>query len=400
MGIGPHELRNATKSRGGIPNFWVHSRVKFLLNPAGRMRPFGYNPKLCYDGSQTPSLRDDLHMGMLEQHKDESRFAGHKKLWKEWLGGNEITKRLLLALSFWVILTCFLHFKEVRMEVLEVGTSAPHYVISQIDFNFLDEEASQMIKQEAVRDIGIIYRVDESLVRSFRHGLENSLIENQKWRQDLKRTTFEEVYQLLDQIEEQIIQARFTDDRTLRRMNRLQLPVRDFFSLSVSASKTEDLMLPSVFWEEIESNLDASDTHHKETVRFLIAPFSKHLWMMQEDFSLERGIRKKVQNQIPDRYTHVDAGTQVIKKGEKVTSRHLAMMLAMKAALSKAQHSWTILGFLGNLILSFSLLLISLLYLYYFHRDFLQISPEDDAPIDHHYCGISLCQRGRAPLAL
>ena len=77
---------------------------------------------------------------MQEQHIDDSRSMLHKRRWRELLGGNQIAKRVILALSFLVILTCFLHFREVRMEVLEIGTQAPRYVISQTDFFFLDDE--------------------------------------------------------------------------------------------------------------------------------------------------------------------------------------------------------------------------------------------------------------------
>lgn len=311
-------------------------------------------------------------MAMQEQHKDESRIAGQKRFLKELLGGHDAPKRLFLTLICWLLLTCFLHFKELRMELPEVGAIAPRYVISQTDFDFLDEEASQMIRQETVRDIGMIYRVEESQVREFRRTLENSLIANQKWRSELKKSTFEEVYLLLDQIEEQLIQFRFTDDRTLRRMNRLQLPVRDFFNLSLSSSKAEELFLPKSFWEEMEIALVDVEQDSSETIQFLLAFFAKNKWRIQEDFSLQRSIRKQVQSQIPDRYTHVEAGTQILKKGEKVTPRHFSMMLAMKDTLARAQRSWTGLGLIANVVIAFCLLLSSLLYLYYFHRGFFK----------------------------
>src|SRR3990172_2682789 len=144
---------------------------------------------------------------MQEQHIDEGRSVLPKKRWKEILGGNQIAKRIVLALCFLVVLTFFLHFREVRMEVLEVGTKAPRYVISHTDFFFWDEQATQTLKQEAVRDIGAIYRVDEDQVKTFRRDFESSLIENQQWRQELPRTTFEEIYSLLDSIEESLFDA-------------------------------------------------------------------------------------------------------------------------------------------------------------------------------------------------
>ena len=111
---------------------------------------------------------------------------------------------------------------------------------------------------------------------------------------------------------------------------------------------------------------------HTETIPFLIAPFSQNKWTMQEDFSLERIIRQHIQSQVPSHYTHVEAGTQIIKKGEKITSRHFSMIQAMKRALSETQNAWTPLSLLANAIIALCLMLVSLLYLYYFHRDLVK----------------------------
>src|ERR1700722_1204198 len=168
---------------------------------------------------------------MQEQQTDESRSTPQKKRWQAMFRGSHTPQRLILVLSFLIVLTCFLQFREVRLEILEVGTSAPRYVIAQTDFSFWDEEATQTLKQEAVRDIGAIYKVDEDQVQNFRRDFENSLIEHQQWRQDLPSSTFEEVYTMLDQIEEELLEARFSDGRTLSKMKLLKIPSSDFYQI-------------------------------------------------------------------------------------------------------------------------------------------------------------------------
>ena len=49
--------------------------------------------------------------------------------------------RVLLGLLFTGALFFFLHFREVRVEMLELGSTAPRYVVAQVDFSFLDDEA-------------------------------------------------------------------------------------------------------------------------------------------------------------------------------------------------------------------------------------------------------------------
>lgn len=303
---------------------------------------------------------------------DDNRSILEKKRWRELLGGNQIARRVLLALSFLVILTCFLHFREVRMEVLEIGTKAPRYVISQTDFLFLDEEATQTLKQEAVRDIGVIFKVDENQASVFRRDFENSLIENQQWRQDLPRSPFEEVYSLLDSIEDFLLQARFSDDRTLNKMRSMKISIIDFFSISSTAPQSESMLLPDALWVQLKHQLQADKEAHPETIDYLVDAFSRHTWKLQQDFALERIVRQKVQSEIPDRFTHKEAGSQIIKTGEKVAPRHIAMLQAMKGALAKSRNLWAPLTLFGSALVALSLMTVALLYLHFFHRELLK----------------------------
>lgn len=309
---------------------------------------------------------------MQDQHIDDSRSLLEKKRWRELLGGNQIARRVILALSFLVILTCFLHFREVRMEVLEIGTKAPRYVISQTDFLFLDEEATQTLKQEAVRDVGLIFKVDENQASMFRRDFENSLIEHQQWRQDLPRSPFEEVYSLLDGIEEFLLQARFSDDRTLNKMRSMKISVIDFFSIPPTAPQAEAMLLPNPLWDQLKRQLETDKEAHPETIDYLVDAFSRHTWKLQQDFALERVVRQKVQSEIPDRFTHKEAGSQIIKTGEKVAPRHIAMLHAMKSALAKSRNLWAPLTLLGSALVALSLMVVALLYLHFFHRELLK----------------------------
>ncbi len=305
---------------------------------------------------------------MQEEHIDESRSMLEKKRWKELLGEHQIAKRLILAACFFIVLTCFLHFRGVRMEVLEIGTKAPRYVISQTDFSFLDEEETQTLKQEAIRDIGIINKLDEGQVSLFRRDFENSLIEHQEWRQELPRTPFEEIYSLLDNIEEFLIQARFTDERTLAKMRSMNISLIDFFAIPPS-SPSESIVLPGALWTQLKRQLQTVKGAYPETIDYLVDAFSPHAWKLQQDFALERSVRQKVQSEIPDRFTHVGAGSQIIKKGEKVTQRHVAMLQSMSSALAKSRNLWAPLTLLNSALIALSLMVAALFYLYFSRRE-------------------------------
>ena len=55
---------------------------------------------------------------------------------------NHMGNKLLVFLCLWLALTAFIHFREVRVEILEIDTVAKDYVVAKIDFAFPDEEES------------------------------------------------------------------------------------------------------------------------------------------------------------------------------------------------------------------------------------------------------------------
>ena len=92
--------------------------------------------------------------------------------------------RLFIGLIFTLSLFSILHFREVRVEVLELNSTAPSYIVAQTDIEFFDEEATIILKQEAVRDIGKIYQISDKEIRLLRTEFEDFLVKDDKWRQD------------------------------------------------------------------------------------------------------------------------------------------------------------------------------------------------------------------------
>jgi hypothetical protein len=106
----------------------------------------------------------------------------------------------------------------VRVESLEIGATAQSYIVAQVDFEFPDREATLILKQEAVRDIGKIYKIDEGEIKKKRFEFENFLIHHRDWRSRIPKATFEEMYNAADVIENYLLESRLTDPRTFQRM--------------------------------------------------------------------------------------------------------------------------------------------------------------------------------------
>ena len=281
--------------------------------------------------------------------------------WKKWLGEGHFGKRVAVAILFLVSLALFLHFREVRMEVVEQGTVAEKYIIAQVDFGFPDEEATMVIKQQSVRDVGEIYRINEKQLHQIRFDFESFLLTREDWRNKLKQTTFDELYKGADALEDALAQTHFTDSRTFQKMREYGLSTKNYFVFT-PVTIQEPTKLPKAFWNQMLEKVFVEGNYNPETANFILESFEDQSWTLQQDPASERALRRTVQEKVPDQFTQLFAGEHIIDPGEKVTARHLAMLQAMKDEIAKERNLFSIRTILGSLLLSLIFTCLSILY--------------------------------------
>lgn len=294
----------------------------------------------------------------MKERSTEDQKAIH---WRNWLGEGHFGKRLFVVFLFFVSLALFLHFREVRMEVLELNSTAEHYIIGQVDFAFPDEEATLILKQQSVRDIGIIFRINEKQLKQIRFDFESYLLTRQEWRNQLQQATFEELYRAIDSLEDILLQTRFANLRTLQKMHDYRISIENYYPF-VPDSLQKPVVLPKMFWEEIKERVFVDRNFHEETADFILEAFENQSWTLEEDAAAERSIQRIIQEIVPDQYTQVSAGTHIIDPGEKVTSRHLAMLQAMKTEIARERNILAPRTIIGSILLSLIFTSLSILY--------------------------------------
>lgn len=271
--------------------------------------------------------------------------------------------KLLIAALFTLSLFFILHFREVRVEVLELGGVAPSYVVAQTDFEFYDEEATIILKQEAVRNIGKIYRISDQLIRKRRNEFENFLVKEEKWREEIQDSTFDGMYKGAESFEKILLSVRFSDPRTLQKMGELGIPTNHYI-IFTPASIEHPIPLPQTVWLSISRLAFSSDLFHSSQNQFILRYFQAEEWAIEEDIPAQRAVRKRIQAQVPDKYTFVRSGSRIIDQREKVTSRHIAELQAMKEALNEQRNLGSLKTILGSLLLSMLLAGICAAYIY------------------------------------
>lgn len=259
--------------------------------------------------------------------------------------------RILIALIFTAILFFYLHFREVRVETLEVGTTAPRYVVAQVDFAFADEEATIILRQEAVRDIGMIYQIDEAVIRQRRADVETLLRKDKEWRERLPHATFEEIYRGLDLIENALLTLRFTDPRTIKKMEEADISTSQYIAYT-PPDLNEETALPPAVWAYLENSVFKDQDVPAGTAAFIIDVLGGTKWKFDDDVKAQGALRKRVQAKVPQKFTKVGAGNRIIDQGDKVTNGHIAMLNAMKNAMSEQRNLWHPLTLLGSAIMA------------------------------------------------
>lgn len=294
------------------------------------------------------------------KNQEDLKFSGEQGFFDK----SKSVRYFILAL-FGCSLFIFLHFRQATVEVLELNKVAPGFIVTQVDFDFPDDEATLILRQEAVRDIGKIYSIVQSDIRQKRIEFDNFLLYNQAWYEKAESGKFDQLFNATDLMEKILMQMRLTDIRTLEKLKEESQPTKDYYVYTPAASN-DYVVLPPYIWEAIQNEYFNPD-HYSPLVTALVVEFFKSgQWHIEEDIPAQKTFRKYVQNKVQEKMTHINAGNRIINKGEKVTSRHLAMLQAMKNALGASRNLWHPMTLLGTLILTLLFIGMFLIYLQFY----------------------------------
>jgi len=269
--------------------------------------------------------------------------------------------RLLIGFVSVILLSIFLHFREARIEILELNTTASRFIVSQVDFEFPDEEATVILKQDALHEIGEIYKIDEASIREARFEFENFLIQNREWKAEMPSSTFEELYKTADSFEDILIQSRFTDAKTLEKIRDQDLP-GSYYQIYLPATIDEPILLPNQVWNALTTLAMRNNHFQSSNLDYVVSFFKKRRWVIQEDFTAKSQLRQLIEQEVPEKFTRVKAGSRIIDQGEKVSGRHLAMLQAMKKELNYSRKLWEPLPIVSSLLFSLVFVILSALY--------------------------------------
>lgn len=283
---------------------------------------------------------------------------------------NKLGKRLCVAIVVTLFLAAFLHFREVRVDILQVDATAKKYVVAQVDFEFPDEEGTIILQQETLKDVGKIYQINVNEVKDRRFAFEDFLIHNEEWRKKLPMASFEEMYKCADSLQDVMLATHFTDKRTYKRLEQAKMPTEGYFFWEGSPD-VENIHLSDEVWKDYAEQLSKMESFQDSSIRYIIDYFKQYEWNLLEDRNIEKELQAKLIQTVPSKYSRIQAGSRIIDEGEGVNKKHQAMLKAMKSALDENRSLWSPLTIASSLIYAILIVVLFILYIRINHKEFL-----------------------------
>lgn len=275
-----------------------------------------------------------------------------------------------ITIIFVLALAAFLHFKEIRLDTLELNQTAKNYIVAQVDFQFPDPAATYVLRQEALKDVNLVYKINESDIREVRREFENYLIKSGDWREH-SHLTFDEIYNASDVLEHVLSEANLTDVRTLKRREMSQLSTHNFYVVPYLTSHKR-ITLPESFWQAVSIKIEQEYGFSPQAIDTVVNFFKTETWDVYNDIHAQKLFQNSIEQSIPDKYTKIPAGGRIIEKGERVNERHIAMMTSMKKALRSLNDFWHPRQIFASLIFAIIATSVSAIYLMIRQKDLMK----------------------------
>jgi putative nucleotidyltransferase with HDIG domain len=263
-------------------------------------------------------------------------------------------KDCLIGCLFVFCLGLFLNLKETKIDHLEIGSVADKYIIAQTEFEFPDTEATRLLREESIRDLGKIYYLQDT--------------ERPFWRRELPTVSFEELIIASETLRDVLLKIKFTDQRTLGKLRQMGQYSKHHIAY---AANDESGGLSQDIWEQIEQMAFLVRT---PATRFVLEQYRSHAWSLPEDLEKQHFLSCLIKDSIPLKVTKVVPGSRIINTGDRVTMRHIDMLKGMKKKLLADHRFFNAFTLMGSFALALVMTIVGWVYLRTLYPSRLQSS--------------------------
>ena len=222
---------------------------------------------------------------------------------RAYLLGLKRGRSIFLGFFFILSLTLCLQFQQPYIGCLTLNQKAEENISCSIAFLFPDTEATNLIRQESLRDVGQIYAFHSREVFENEQAIERELIEDGSWRDRLPEATFELLYECKNALREQLFHVRFAKEGMIQKMKEISFSTDNYIPCQIQGD--EGVILSERIWDEIQKKASLSYPFSESILRYVIQKFISKEWGLWEDFQTQNKIRQEIKMSIPLKLTKI-----------------------------------------------------------------------------------------------
>lgn len=278
--------------------------------------------------------------------------------------GKKFSKRDYFLLFLLICsLAGFFHFREKRFMVFELNSAAPKDIIAIQDFTYLDKKQMIVLRQEALVDLGKIWRIKESDIKNVKKDFLRHLSNHPKWR-DSYQVTYSQMKNLTDKVIKKLDMWHFTNQRTFRKREEIGLSTKYYSSVNYSNSK-KAVTLPNEFWRKLEKELIQKNSAYNKEIEYIVGMFRGYRYLIERDHEARSFMEKSIYQTVPEVYSSRAKNDLIVKKGNKITKKEYDQIVAMKDSIQKSRNLLSPAKILSSLLLSLLIVGVGGVYCYY-----------------------------------
>ena len=297
-------------------------------------------------------------------------FKKRTKNKKEKLEKKFLKWEFLLLFVLILSLTAFFHFKETRFILFELNRAAPKDIVVVEDFSYMNKKQMLLLKQEAMVDIGKIWKIKESDLQNIEKNILRYLSNHPSWRNSFT-ATYREMSHLLENIKKTMRNWYFTDRRTYRKREEIGISVNHYSILENQIGK-KAYSLPNNFWGKLQVEIIHRNKAFDKEVKYLIGKYANEKYLLIRDYAEKIKMETSLFQTIPEVFSHKYKNDILVKKGERIGSEEYNQILAMKEAIQKSRNLYSPTKILSSILLAILVVGIGWLFFYMRNKKTLQ----------------------------
>lgn len=298
----------------------------------------------------------------MSEKKEKKSFKWIFLLQQQFGHFDSLGVRSLIGVAVTLILALFLHFKQVDVEILELDTIAKRYHVAQTNFTYHDENITALNQKQALESIGGLYEITPTQVDEALSDYEKNL----HFDTALTSEQIRQYYKWAESFSKLLKQVRFADRNTIQSLQQIKINTKKILVFHTRNNKTEKL--PRGIYMQLFSMAKVDPNAQASLLKY----YQSSRWTFIEDGGLQDKVRSRILQSIPKGKAHVSAGSRIIDQGERVSSKHVAMMQGMKKAMLEDRRLWHASTLLGSLLLSILFVTITVVYFRLKYPDLLR----------------------------